>query len=277
MATADEALKELIRAARGEDRSMAEFAKAIGISTASLYRIADGKIKRAVSDEILHAIADNAAEGSDVDYAKLKYTSDFVVDDNSRLEEFVTYTETRKKSLFHAVNEYMSLNEVYYSRADVNEGTGSYTNGNPVFNFGFSVKAKMGDSAELHLFKVSEFGLPADGFMNDVALFAGEVLLYTSKAPGEWYHLVTINENKYPAEVLKENIDCLRRSCEKISPIPFHIDVIVVTPMEHDEYYLSQLSLSGDSDSSLISLDSEYHGKKAPWEEEYECIAGTES
>lgn len=65
-------VKALIYSARGPERNMNEFAKELGMSPAKLYRIAEGNIKKPISDEDIQKIVDHACEGSEISFDSLK-------------------------------------------------------------------------------------------------------------------------------------------------------------------------------------------------------------
>lgn len=62
---------ELVLRAKGDDRSLTEFAKLCHVSTSTLTRIVNGDNTRASSVEVLRTISENASEGSGVTFDNL--------------------------------------------------------------------------------------------------------------------------------------------------------------------------------------------------------------
>lgn len=70
-------LADLIIRAKGNDRTMAELAEKVGTSASTLSRAINQKATRPISYEILVKIAENAAEGSEVDLDSLLYADGY--------------------------------------------------------------------------------------------------------------------------------------------------------------------------------------------------------
>ena len=73
-----DAFSELVLKARGDHRSLTEFAKECGVATSTLTRIVNRENTRASSIELLQSIAQNAEEGSKVTFEQLLGANGYV-------------------------------------------------------------------------------------------------------------------------------------------------------------------------------------------------------
>ena len=262
MRTIDDELKELILEGRGSNRNMEEYAKAIGISVAALYRIMNGKIKRSLTDKVLHAIADNAAEGSNVTYERVLNVTEKYLYYKNYSDDMHDHLKTRSNQMYHAVNRLFAESGIPYAGIDVN---GSYKNfrEEPYFDFAFRVITD--NKEERFFFQVANGSLPLDGFCHDIDLFGGHLMHNGIGKPDEWYYLVVSNDRKdIPLSDRKKNIDNLMEACSDYTSF-MNEGVLAVTPIGSEEYIVNEF-LFNDASKSVI-LDSENYGHKVTWDD----------
>lgn len=96
-------LASMIKIAKGPDRSMAEFAEACKVSASTLSRIANGKITRKLSVDLIQAIVKNSVEQREFDYSDIMEANGMVLE--SQKGESIRATRTKSGLLNERYNK----------------------------------------------------------------------------------------------------------------------------------------------------------------------------
>lgn len=121
-------LANLIRKAKGINRTMSEFAEVCGVSASTFSRIANGKITQPLSLEILTEICLNADPDSGVYIGKLTAANGMVTKDFLSHEQWFS-TENEMKNIISAALLERGLAIAYQKRIHISEGVPAIASG----------------------------------------------------------------------------------------------------------------------------------------------------
>lgn len=227
-------IKELIYKARGSSRNMKEFAMELGMSPAKLYRIAEGGLRKPVSDDDLEAIAEHAVEGSGVTFGLLKLA--VMQDTTARQPE----KEVSKDS-----QDYWELS----ARRAVMDAL--FSHNIPFINstqrhqsfYDFSMEAQIDDFKSMLYFDVRHYSARCD-FTGFLYRSVGEYAL--SGIDAGWHYVVFIGEpeehNGTRPTMQEHYIEILRQQHTTLN-----VSVLFINEMPDRSYRIEEVCLNPDA------------------------------
>jgi len=253
-------LRSLIYSAKGEHRNMKQFAEEIGMSPAKLYRIADGDLRRPISDDDLKKIVDCAVDGSDVRFEDLKDAVNNLIASRNAPNFMRERRQQIERMARQAISESLLLKNIMIRNVESSD----------VRPYDFAIDiGNMQDSARLF------FDVKTDSFLlrrND-RIYTSLGLFACSEYEGDaWYYLVYIDsltDQDIDKELFLTRSKSFIHFLEKLHA-SINASILYIYEINY-RYYISEIclhpetqlfSLGDYSSDELLSIAMDYFDKK---------------
>ena len=241
-------LRELIYAARGDQRTMKQFAIDLGMSPAKLYKIAGGDIRKLPSDTDFHLIADKAVSESGVTYELLKDACEDVLREKSRSD----------KSLRNKTADILSFaSHVVYQTALSSGAKVQAIDLNPRSQFsaekahghfcdmGLAIENDSVTQKAYFAFKLSDETLNAE----NAERFIGQIF-HAGYSSDEFYYLV-FSEYRFSHKTKIESSEFLE-DFSKVK-LPVNMSIVYISRNSDELYQMNELSLGPEKGILLFN------------------------
>ena len=238
-------IKELIYNARGSQRNMKQFARELGFSPAKLYRIADGDMRKPVSDDDLRTIVAHAAEDSTVTFEQLKSALQECIASKVVLEQFQAPANA---VMWDRLARQAIMDNLYMANVK-NKGVKEFHHSG---YFDFGIEIERGDETKLLLFDVVH-----SVFLNrTVAMLHEHIGRIACSANDDqtWYYIALVDRvGSDDDNVRIAHMDMIAQQFSDVR-MPFNISILLIHEIQTAEYHIEEICLRPEE--QFISFNS---------------------